>query len=343
MKEMSRIDRFHAAMMKKEVDRPPVCGMTTTATVEMMDACGAAWPEAHVDADKMARLAMEAFDFLGLESMRVPYCLTYEVEALGGYIDLGKKNSTPMVKGGPFREDVDAPMELPSEDELLSLARNGIIKEAAEIIVKQSEQRDLPTVLGVTGPFTIAGHLVGAESLLLSVITEPDYAHKVTKFATDYVKMWLREVDGWGVDTIQMSEPTASWDMLSPDMFKDFALPNLQESFKVMDHTMQVLHICGNMLPMIEEMAASGATGLSVEEKTDPFEAVKRVGDKSALVGNVGIVKPLLQGSPEDVRSSTQRSVDAGFDIISAACGMSALIKRENVLAMTDLVRSMSK
>ncbi|MCI6024476.1 MAG: hypothetical protein MRZ10_00850, partial [Methanomassiliicoccales archaeon] len=94
-------ERFFKAMNCEETDRPPVCGMTTTATVELMDHVGAWWPEAHHDGKQMAKIALGAYEFLGLESVRVPYCLTYEAEALGCRIDFGKRNSTPMVKTNP--------------------------------------------------------------------------------------------------------------------------------------------------------------------------------------------------------------------------------------------------
>jgi uroporphyrinogen-III decarboxylase len=55
----------------------------------------------------------------------------------------------------------------------------------------------------------------------------------------------------------------------------------------------------------------------------------------------VGVVKPLLQGTPEEVRQAALRSVDAGFNIISAGCGLSALIKKENLQAMVDAVKSL--
>ncbi|HIJ00120.1 MAG TPA: methylcobamide--CoM methyltransferase, partial [Candidatus Methanomethylophilaceae archaeon] len=221
----------------------------------------------------------------------------------------------------------------------MSLARNSIVRDASLKIVEESKKNNLPTVIGVTGPFTIAGHLVGTDDLLLALLLEPDYAKEVVGFTAGYMKMWLREVDTWGADTIQMSEPTASYDMLNQEMFREFALPYLQDIYRVMDNTMKVLHICGNMLPMLDEMAATGADGLSVEEKTDPYEAVKKVNKKAALIGNVGVVKPLLQGTPEDVVIATKRSMDAGFNIISAACGLSALIDRENLLAMTRTVK----
>ena len=83
----------------------------------------------------------------------------------------------------------------------------------------------MPVIIGVTGPFTIAGHLVGAENLLMWILTEPEKAHKIVKFAAEYEHMWLQEVEKLHIESIQMSDPSASHDMLSPEMFDEFAGP----------------------------------------------------------------------------------------------------------------------
>ena len=337
MAKVTPRDRFMQAMHCEDTDRPPVCGMTTTATVELMDFTGAWWPEAHTSGKQMAQIALGANKFFGLESIRVPYCLTYEAEALGCRIDLGKKNSTPMVKSNPFKDNKDVELELMTPKEMLKIPRNMAIIDAANIIVEN--RGDLPTLLGVTGPFTITGHLVGAENLMMWTLTEPDMVKKFTGYATDYEKMWLQYVENeLEIDSIQMSEPTASWDMISPDLFDKYAVKNLQKVYKPLKRTMKILHICGNMLPMLENMIASKATALSLEEKTDSFKAVEQTNKRAALVGNVGVVNPLLMGTPEKVREAAIHSADAGFNIISAGCGMSALIKKENVCAMVDAI-----
>jgi len=332
-------ERMLRALACKENDRPPVAGMTTAGTTQMMDYAGAAWPEVHTDAVKMSKLALAAYPFLGLESARVPYCLSYEAEALGCKVFLGTKNSTPMVKSHPYRDNPDADLVLPKPSEIPKLARNGVILEAAKMM--KAGAGELPTIVGVTGPFTIAGHLVGTENLLLWVVTEPEKVHKFVKFAAAYEKEWLKIIDKLGVDLIQMSEPSASWDMLSEEMFREFALPYVKEAFSGMENTKKVLHICGNMTEELDNMVATGADGLSIEEKSDPYRSVKVVNHRAALIGNVGVVRPLLQGTPEQVREAALRSVDAGFDIISAGCGLSAMIDKANIKAMVDAVKSL--
>lgn len=326
----------------KETDRPPVCGMTTTGTMELMEYAGAYWPQAHKSGKQMAQIALAAYPFLGLESIRVPYCLTYEAEALGCNIALGNMKSTPMVRSNPFKDNPDANLELMTPEQMVKLPRISEIIKAAEIISAnrgQNTDHELPTLLGVTGPFTITGHLVGAENLMMWTMTEPDLVYKFTGYASDYEKMWLQYVeDNLCIDSVQMSEPTASYDMISPEYFDMFAVKNLRKVYKPLKKTMAILHICGDMLPMLNNMIASGCTACSLEEKTDSAAAVKLADKRAALVGNVGVVPHLLMGTPDVVKQAAIHSADAGFNIISAGCGLSSLIKKENIRAMADAI-----
>lgn len=332
-------ERMHRALTCKENDRPPVAGMTTSGTVQLMDHADAAWPEVHTDAVKMSRLALAAHPFLGLESARVPYCLSYEVEALGCKVSLGTKKSTPLIKSNPYKDDPYADLAFPKASEIPELARNGVVLEAARLTKEGAG--DLPVVVGVTGPFTIAGHLMGTERLLMSVLLEPELVHKFVGFAADYQREWLRIVDRLGIDVVQMSEPSASRDMISREMFREFALPYLKRAFSGLESAKKVLHICGNMTDELGEMIATGADGLSIEEKCDARRSVEIVDGRAALVGNVGVVRPLLQGTPEQVREMTRRSVDAGFNVISAGCGLSAMVDSANIRAMVDVVKGL--
>ena len=337
---MTPRERVLRSLARKEVDRPAVAGMTTAATTELMDYCGAAWPEVHTNSKLMTKLGLSMYPFVGLESCRIPYCLSYEAEALGCKVDLGKKNSTPMVKTHPLEDGMVEDLVLPTRDEIKTLARNKVILDAAAEMKKGAGDQ-LPTIVGVTGPFTIAGHLAGTENLLLWIMTDPEKTHKVVKYAAEYQRMWLQEVEKLHIDIVQMSEPSASWDMLNPEWFDEFAGPYVKRAFSGLEDTKKVLHICGNMVPMLDQMVSTGAEGLSIEEKSDPYKAVEIVNGRAAIIGNVGVVKPLLQGTPEQVKHDALRSVDAGFNIISAGCGLSALIKKENLQAMVDAVKSL--
>ncbi|MFP4196640.1 MAG: MtaA/CmuA family methyltransferase [Methanomassiliicoccales archaeon] len=337
---MNPLDRWLASMEGRELDRPPVCCMTTSANLDQMEAVGVYWPEAHSDPGLMTDLALAANRVVGFESVRIPFCLTVEAEILGAEVDLTKVDRNPMIKGHPFDEETVDQIEVP--DDVMERGRAKVVKESTEIL-KERVGGELPIVVGSTGPFTLASHLVGAENLLLWIVTNPDAVHQALRGATEMVERFNRELDSLGVDAIQQSDPSASTDMLSGEMFDEFAAPYIRRSFEGVENAKSVLHICGNTTPLLEHMIATGVDGLSIEEKVDPQEAVDIVNGRAALVGNIGIVKPLLQGTPYEVREDTMRVCEAGFNVVNPGCGMAAKVPNENLRAMVEAVRSFGK
>ncbi len=335
---MTAKERWLRAMEMREVDRPPVCCMTQSATLDQMDAVGVYWPDVHTSGEKMAKLALAGNEVIGFESVRVPYCLTVEAEIMGVEVNLGKKDRTPMVKSHPFNEDTIDEIEIP--ENMIEKGRAKEVVKAAEIL-KDEVGDELPVVVGTTGPFTIAGHLVGTENLLLWIVTNPDAVHRVLEKAAEIAYQYHKEIDQVGVDAIQQSEPSASTDMLSGEMFDEFAAPYIKRSLEGVNNAKTVLHICGDTEILIDHMIETGTDGLSIEEKVDPYKAVELVDGRIALIGNIGVVNPLLQGTPEDVVEETKRVVDSGFEIINSGCGLAASVPKENLLAMVRTVQEM--
>lgn len=161
---MSCRDRVLAALHQEDLDRPPAAIFTTCDTIGMMKACGASWPEAHSDPQKMATLGCVQADYFGLESVRAGFCLTEEAEAFGCPIDMGTATSSPMLKGcrytyNPMKRIYDEPDDLPDIDEFLNTGRVRTAIEAMSIM-KRTHGEDYCVVGGNTGPFTLTGHLL---------------------------------------------------------------------------------------------------------------------------------------------------------------------------------------
>ena len=97
MTEYTPKERLYRALRKQQVDRMPAVCFTQTATVEQMEACGAYWPEAHADAEKMATLAEAGHTVIGFEAVRVPFDITAEAELFGCGIKAGDLKQQPSV------------------------------------------------------------------------------------------------------------------------------------------------------------------------------------------------------------------------------------------------------
>ena len=81
-------------------------------------------------------------------------------------------------------------------------------------------------------------------------------------------------------------------------------------------------------------MFDTGVTGISVDEKVPSEKAVEIANHRGCLVGNVGCAFPLFKGTPKDVAASAARSRDAGFDVISAGCGVPIGTPDDNIRAL---------
>ncbi len=340
---MTPRDRVLAAMKQEPLDRPPVAIFTQSATLGQMDKVGAAWPEAHKSAELMAKLGSAQADLFGFECVRAPFCLTAEAERLGCTVSIDKRDAAPMIKNHPFKFDpmtseYDSPENLMDPEEFIAGGRPAEVIKCMGLL-KKSHGDNYCIVAGNTGPFSLTGHLVNTENMVFAMMMEPEQVTTWLEAVTPILSAYTQALADAGADVIQMSEPTASTDLISPDMFDGAAGKYISQCHSNVKGAHSVLHVCGNTLPILEMMVATGVTGISIEEKVDPFVAVDHVGGKVVLVGNVGSVKPLYTGKPEDVIAETKKSVEAGFNVIAAGCGVASGTKDENMLAMVKAVK----
>jgi [methyl-Co(III) methanol-specific corrinoid protein]:coenzyme M methyltransferase len=331
---MTPKERFMAALSGEKLDRPAVGCTTQSVTVDQMDAVGVRWPEAHSDAKMMAALGAAGAKVFGFENVRIPFCLTVEAEIFGAKVDMGKRDRTPMIKNHVFD-----PKDTPAyPEDFLGMERVRTVLEAVRIL-KDQVGNELPIVVGTAGPTTIAGHLIGTESMLMMMLTQPDTVHKFLKASCAMEKQYIQALVAAGADVIAMSDPNASSDMLSVPMFDTFARPYIKEAWAEVKGAKKILHICGNTTKMLDHMIATGADGLSIEEKVDPAKAVQIVNGRAALVGNMGVVQPLLMGTPEECTAVALKIKEAGFNIIAPGCGLAARVPKANIEAMVKAVK----
>ncbi len=356
---MTPRERVTAAMNLENLDRPPVAIFTQSATIGQMDALGAAWPDAHKDANLMATLAAGTIECFDMEGARTAFCLTAESERFGLTVAVDKKDAAPMIKDHSYHFDAmmgeydDLAEKLMPIDEFLAGGRPAQVIKSCEILrqnkvkgVKKWDSEKYPIVAGNTGVFTICGNLCDTENMIFGMMMDQDAVVKWVDAMMPYVRAYTQALVDAGADIVQCSEPSGSTDMLSPDMFETAAGKVCREA---LGHTKgglgNILHICGDTTPILDQMASIGGQvkGISIEEKVDSYKAVEMVGSKTVLVGNVGSVQPLFTGTAEETREGTLKSCKAGFDIISSGCGIATGTPNENYNMMVETVKNFSR
>lgn len=324
--------RLLAALKGEAVDKVPVCSVTQTGIVELMDKVGAAWPEAHSNAELMAKLALSNQELSGLEAVRVPYCLTVLVEAMGCEINMGTKNRQPSVIGNPYPKNLDG-AELPND--LLQRGRIPVVLEALKI-VKEKGGSSLPVLGGMEGPVTIASDLAGVKSFMKWSIKKPALFEQVLDLATEAAILYANAMVEAGADVISVADPVASPDLMSPAAFKQYLQPRLQK-FAASVNALTILHICGNVNSILDYMADCGFEGLSVEEKIGSVKAAKTVvGKRATLIGNISSPFTLLPGPLEQIKSEAKQALEEGIEVLAPGCGIAPMTPLKNVKALVE-------
>ncbi len=250
---MNTKDRFMNALRGEPVDRPPVAAVVTGITVEMMEKTGVFWPEAHSDADQLAALAASVWEVAGIECIKLPFCMTIEVETFGAPMDYGTLDTLPTEIGHVYNH----PDELVIPGDFFQRNRVPVVLEAIRTL-RARYDGEVAIVSSIVGPFALAAKLFGFDNLFPWLITKPAYVHqimeKLTGLAVDYA---AAQIDA-GADAILVGEATCSGDLISPANYRDFIAPyhtKLCQSIAAPS----ILHICGNSTGHIPYLAETGS------------------------------------------------------------------------------------
>lgn len=325
MKEPTLKERLLQAIACRAVDKTPVASFTQTATLELMKASGAYWPGAHRESKLMSQLAVAGHAEALLEAVRLPFGLTGEAATMGCETNYheDKNDFTPTVERGlPDYDNI----RLPEPHEGIM----GVIIEAVKMS-REAVGDDVPIIVGVTGPFTIAGHIRGVNDILTDVILNPELVHKILQSSWVVSSSFASALVENGADLVAFIEPTAS--IIGSDFFKEYALPYLKKVVAVVKAP-TLLHICGDSLPLMEMMVESGVAGVSVDQKVSITKAQEVVKGRCSVVGNVDPVAILQMKKPDGVVQDCLRILSEGTDVLAPGCGISPFTTTENIRSM---------
>jgi len=324
---MNGVDRFLRVLKQQPVDRAPVVGVTNVVTVDLMRQVGTRWPDAHHDPEQMVRAGASAHVVCGLESVKVPFDMTVEAGALGAEIDYGTDTTLPKIRAPRFA----TPDEFVFGEDLLARGRFPVVLEAIRIARRQYGNT-VPVISSLLGPFTISGCLFGVETLLIWMIEEPEKLQAAMATATELVTAYIRAQYAAGSHIVQVGEPTASGDLISPAQYLEFVAPSHRRLVASTDRPL-ITHICGNITRQLPHLVAVGFRGVSFDAKTDAQAAHTHLKGRAALIGYVP-TSLLLDGSPAEVGTAARQCLAAGVDALIAGCAVAPDTPLDNIRAM---------
>jgi [methyl-Co(III) methanol-specific corrinoid protein]:coenzyme M methyltransferase len=338
--ELSPKQRVLAALKRDgtPVDRIPVIGASQTGSFSQMAATNTTWPDAHLNAEQMARLAMAIHTHLGWDAVRVPFDQTFEAVALGAVWKSGGADNVPHANPHPTYKLGE---EFPFPDDFLSRGYLPVLIEAVRIIKRELGDR-VAVIGGIIGPYTIAGGVLGISKLAKESFKNPQRLEPVFDTCERAGTMLAQALIEAGADAICVEDMAGSTDLISPEMFASIVAPYEKKQFAQIG-VPTMLHICGDVTPILPYMAETGTTAISYEARVDTAAARKRVGDRVALICGPDAGRTLFSGTPEQVENECRQQIELGADIIAPGCAVAPGTPPENLMAMLEAVQKYGK
>jgi [methyl-Co(III) methanol-specific corrinoid protein]:coenzyme M methyltransferase len=327
---MNTKDEIVAAMNGENVDSPPPALFSQTGTISMMESSGARWPEANYNEDLMIELALQPSKQFGFATIRIPFDITAEAEAIGCTIDRGSNARQPAVSDSPWRTgEVGEPPDLIPVEEFLAKDRCSMYIRTAERISKEHPELFLTSC--VVGPLELANYMVGMENFIMASFMDMDSTVKWVEKVTPYQCAYAEALSEFSDNLFVITE--GAEDIFPPEMFDAYA-PSEKKLYSSIKDSFSTAHVCGQTSNVLEPLAGLGPTALSVQCFGDPQEIYDRVGGKVILVGGVDPIDVLMQGKPEDIVLSSKKAAAAGYSVITPECGVPPQTPDANLKAL---------
>ena len=220
---------------------------------------------------------------------------------------------------------------------------DGRIKYALEAARKlRSAHPDIALYGLITGPFTLALHLLGTD-IFMKMMEDPDFLHELMTFTKEVAKSMAGYYIEAGCDIIAVVDPMTS--QIDPLSFETFFSPCGIELF---DHIRSLgalgsFFVCGHAQQNIEVMCGCMPDNISIDENI-PLDYVKKIAlnNNISFGGNMKLTVVMLMGNENDVQENALECMDLGGKkgfILAPGCDMPMDTPVENVRAVTKLVR----
>jgi uroporphyrinogen decarboxylase len=291
--------------------------------------------------DLAAEVSMQPRQIIGVDAVIMFSDILIPVEAMGMELELTEKGP---VLGNPVGTADDV-RRLTSFD---PLEATPFVFDTIRLIKEQLA--DEAPLIGFAGaPFTLASYMIeGGTTRNFARIKgmmnrEPALLHSLLEKISDTIANYLDAQIEAGVDAVQLFDTWAG--ELTPEDYEEFALAYEQRVLSSLHRgpegmgTPAILYING-CSSILERMATSGASVLSVDWRVDLAEARRRIGDQLAVQGNLD--PGALLGTPESIGERVEEMLVRGGGlghIANLGHGILPMTPVENAQAFVDAVK----
>jgi uroporphyrinogen decarboxylase len=194
----------------------------------------------------------------------------------------------------------------------------------------------------ITGPFTLALHLLGTD-IFMKMFDDPDYVKRLMAYCRQCAEdMAVAFVDA-GCDVVAVVDPMTS--QIGPDQFREFVTPYVSPVFDLIAARGAVgsFFVCGHAQQNIAAMCECHCGNISIDENI-PLDYVRDVclAKGISFGGNLQLTSVLLLGSAEESQRNALACLEVaggkGF-VLAPGCDLPYGVPPANLEAVARLAR----
>ncbi|MFV0378775.1 MAG: uroporphyrinogen decarboxylase family protein [Mangrovibacterium sp.] len=285
--------------------------------------------------EKIVSGISKAVELYKPDGIPVAFDLQIEAEILGCKLVWSKENP-PAVVSHPLSEGIGlSSLQLPTKTD----GRMPVVLDAARALRKKFP--DLALYGLVTGPFTLALHLLGTE-IFMKLFEDPDYVGELMQFCTEVGIKHAEMLLDAGCDVIAVVDPMTS--QIDPMSFETFVSPFAKRIFDFVRERKKYssFFVCGHAQQNIEVMCDCRPDNVSIDENI-PLDFVKDIALAKGISfgGNMKLTSVLLLGNEMDSKKETVACLELGGNkgfILAPGCDLPMNTPVKNLEAVTELV-----
>ncbi len=316
MTEITSRDRIRACMRRTYADRVPIGLALGPFRAGVL---GCSLKEYFQDGKKLADSTVACYELFRQDSVDVAWDIMMEAETAGAELEFSDDSVPRVRKHVLSQKSALSSLRLPDPEKS---GRFPLFLEGCRGVAQRLKE---PALSGtVTGPWTIAAGLRGAQQLILDTMDDPVWVDELLQFTTEATKVLGSKILETGL-SLTMGEAASSCSLISPAIYRKFIKPRHQEIVQFFREKKagMSLHVCGYIDPIMEDILDLGIVALSLDSPSCLKKMVEVSKKKIVLIGNVA-TSLFVSGTREEIEESVKECIrvaaPGGAFIISSGC-----------------------
>ena len=191
--------------------------------------------------------------------------------------------------------------------------------------------------------------LRGIENLMVDFLDHPDFAHELLRTIADYNIAQVSEALKYDIDAVFFGDDWGQQTglQMGPPIWHEFIFPELKRMYSAVRQGGKyvMIHSCGKVDELFDDLVDIGVNCFNPfqPEVMDVFDIMKKYKGRLVFYGGLSTQQTLPYGSVEDVKSATNKLLQAGRGggyIFAPAHAVEGDVSLENMLAFIELLHN---